>query len=299
MKSSGEVCHRALAQTRRGIATRGAAHRLAVAAKFEPVELEPQVRCAPSVHHDATGPSLCHRGSEVADPGCVGQWYPVALSGEAAQMRIIDLSGPIENGMWSYGPPYPDAVIQEIEQPDFIEHETFSWRFELGAQTGTYLETSLHVRRDGPELIEVPVEDLFMRDATVLRVPCGPDQRIEREDLEGCDVEILSGDAVIVATGWEKHWNESDFVSECPWFSYEAMRWILDHEPFMMCGDMPRFDSWDEPQGFWEEFFEQGVLLLAPLINLGQLRADRVKLTALPMKVVETCAAPCRVVATE
>ncbi|MFW6437579.1 MAG: cyclase family protein, partial [Armatimonadota bacterium] len=94
-------------------------------------------------------------------------------------------------------------LIEEIEQPDFIEHATYSWRFELGAQTGTYLETSLHVRRDGPELIEVPVADLLMRDAAVLRVPCKRDQRIDEADLEACAVEVREGDAVIVATGWD------------------------------------------------------------------------------------------------
>lgn len=214
-------------------------------------------------------------------------------------MRIIDVTGAIETGMWTYGPPYPNVLIEEIEQPDFIEHETFSWRFELGAQTGTYLETSLHVRRDGPALIEVPLEQLVMRDAAILRVPCEPDQRIERSDLEACDVEVRPGDAVIVATGWDSHWNATDFVTNCPWFSYDAMRWMLDREPFMMCGDMPRFDSWEDPQGFWPEFFDAGILLLAPLVKLDQIAGDRVKLTALPLKVVESCAAPCRVIVTE
>ncbi len=214
-------------------------------------------------------------------------------------MRVIDVTGPIATGMWTYGPPYPDVLIEEIEQPDFIEHETFSWRFELGAQTGTYLETSLHVDRDGPELIEVPVEQLVMRDAAILRVPCEADHRIEPEELQACGVEINPGDVIIVATGWESHWNAPDFVSRCPWFGYEAMRWILDHEPSIMAGDVPRFDSWEEPQGFWPEFFGAGVLLLAPLVNLAEVRADRVKVTALPLKVVESCAAPCRVVIVE
>lgn len=214
-------------------------------------------------------------------------------------MRTIDVTGPIETGMWTYGPPYPDVLIEEIEQPDFIEHETYSWRFELGAQTGTYLETSLHVRRDGPQLIEVPVEELVMRDAAVLRVPCEADQKIEEADLAGCGVRVNPGDAVIVATGWDSHWNAPDFVTNCPWFSYDAMRWIIDREPFMMCGDVPRFDSWEDPQGFWPEFFDRGTLLLAPLVNLGAIEADRVKLIALPLKVVESCAAPCRVVIVE
>ncbi len=214
-------------------------------------------------------------------------------------MRIIDVTGPIETGMWTYGPPYPDVLIEEIEQPDFIEHETYSWRFELGAQTGTYLETSLHVDRDGPALIEVPVEELIWRDAAILRVPCEPDHRIEPEELEACGVEINPGDAIIIATGWDSHWNAPAFVSNCPWFSYGAMRWILDHEPVVMCGDMPRFDSWEAPQGFWPEFFGRGGRLRAPLMNLGEVRADRVKMVALPLKVVESCAAPCRVVLVE
>ena len=47
------------------------------------------------------------------------------------------------------------------------------------------------------------------------------------------------------------------------------------------------------------EFFEQGVLLLAPLVNLGAVTADRVKLVALPVKIAETCATPCRVLIIE
>ncbi len=209
-------------------------------------------------------------------------------------MKITDVTGPIADGMWTYGPPYPDVVVEEIPQPDFIQYPTYSWRFELGAQTGTYLETSLHMFREGPALNDIPVEDLFMRDAAILRVPRPPDYRLMAEDLEACDVEINPGDAIIVATGWDDHWNQEDFVSSCPFFSYEAMRWILDKDPFLMAGDMPRFDSWTDPQGFFHEFFEQGVLLLAPLVNLGAVTANRVKLVALPMKIEETCATPCR-----
>ncbi len=165
------------------------------------------------------------------------------------RVRIIDVSGPMYHGMWTYGPPYPDVVVEEIPQPEFIEYPTYSWRFELGAQSGTYLETSLHLFPDGPPLVEVPVEDLFMRDAAILRVPAQANQRLEIADLEACEVETNPGDAIIVATGWDSHWDEPDFVSDCPYFSYEAMRWVLDREPFLFAGDMPRFDSWEEPQG--------------------------------------------------
>ena len=33
-------------------------------------------------------------------------------------MRIIDISGSIENGMWSYADPYPEPRIKEISDPN-------------------------------------------------------------------------------------------------------------------------------------------------------------------------------------
>jgi arylformamidase len=214
-------------------------------------------------------------------------------------MRITDLTGPIYDGMWTYGPPYPDVVVEEIPQPDFIAHATYSWRFELGAQTGTYLETSLHVDREGPALIEVPMEKLFMFPVAVIKVEAEPLAPISREQLIAAAPEINHGEAILVASGWGRRWHEDDFVTNCPYFEAEAMNWILDHEPWLMAGDQPRFDSWTNPQGFWDRFFGQGTLLLAPLFNVDAVSASRGKMVALPLKIEKTCAAPASVLFVE
>jgi len=214
-------------------------------------------------------------------------------------VRITDISGPIYHGMWTYGGPYGEVEVAEVPQLEAVAHETHSWRMAMSVQSGTYLETSLHVKRDGPPLIDIPLEDLWMRDCAVLRVPKGPDGCVQVAELEACGVEINRGDAVLVYTGWDSHWREADFIQSCPWFSRAAMDWILDHEPFLMAGDVPRFDSWEEPQGFWPRFFDQGTLLLAPVVNVSAVQGDRVKLCALPMKLEASCAAPCRVVVVE
>ncbi|MCE5240401.1 cyclase family protein [bacterium] len=211
-------------------------------------------------------------------------------------MRIIDLTGPMYHGMWTYGPPYPRVVVEEIPQPEFIEYPTYSWRFELGAQTGTYLETSLHMYREGPRLVDIPVESLFMIPTAVIKVDVKPLTPITVAQLEAAAPEINEGETILVATGWsDDHWHHSDMVSACPHFEGPAMHWILDHKPSMMAGDMPRFDSWDDPQHFFQRFFQMGTLLLAPLFGVRQITAARGKLVALPMKLDETCAAPCRV----
>lgn len=214
-------------------------------------------------------------------------------------MRLIDITGPIYQDMWTYGPPYPDVVVEEIPQPDFIEYPTYSWRFELGAQTGTYLETSLHIDRNGPPLVEIPPERLWMLPTAVIKVEVEPLAPISVGMLEAAAPEINEGEVIMVASGWGRNWHNKDFVTSCPYFEGPAMHWILDHNPYMMCGDMPRFDSWDNPQHFFQRFFALGTLLLAPLYNLDEIRASRGKLVVLPMKIEETCAAPARVLFVE
>ena len=36
-------------------------------------------------------------------------------------MKIIDASGPIYEGMWSYGEPFPDFKLVDIKEPDWVE----------------------------------------------------------------------------------------------------------------------------------------------------------------------------------
>ena len=214
-------------------------------------------------------------------------------------MRITDISGTIYPGMWSYGGAYGEVEISEVPPPREVLHQTFSWRMAMSVQSGTYLETSKHVRLDGPALVDVTLEDLWMRDCAILRVPKAPNESILAEELQACGAEVRTGDAVVVATGWDSHWDQPDFISDCPWFTRQAMDWILDHGPGMMCGDVPRFDSWADPQGFWPRFFDQGTLLLAPVVNLAAVHSNRAKLCAMPLKITESCAAPCRAVVVE
>ena len=67
----------------------------------------------------------------------------------------------------------------------------------------------------------------------------------------------------------------------------------------LMGADMPRFDSWETPQGFFADFFRKDILLLRPLVNLRAITQSRVQLIALPLKVKGVCGTPCRAVVLE
>jgi kynurenine formamidase len=216
-------------------------------------------------------------------------------------MKIIDVTGLIHDRMWTYGPPYPEVRIEEIPAPDWVPYPTYSWKLTLGGQTGTYLETGLHMRRGRPAVVDIPIESLIDRPAVILKVPGKEhkDDSISVADLERCGADIRPGDAVLVSVGRDRKWRDPDFVTDSPYFRKAAMDWLIDRKPFLLGGDWPRWDSWERPQVFFPRLFDEGILVLGPLVNLTQVSRARVKLTVLPMKVAESAAAPARAVILE
>ena len=52
-------------------------------------------------------------------------------------MRIIDISGPIEDGMWSYDDPYPTPRITQILPPAWLAYPVYSQTVTMAVQNTT------------------------------------------------------------------------------------------------------------------------------------------------------------------
>lgn len=213
-------------------------------------------------------------------------------------MRIIDISGSIENGMWAYADPYPAPTIREIPPPDWLAYPVYSQTVSMAVQTATYLETGAHMYRDVINIDQVPLERCYMIDALTLSIPKAADEAISVADLEQALAKsgetFRPGDALLVGTGWDTHWYQPDYLTNPPYFLAAAIDWVLDHQASLLGGDTPRYDSPNNPQNFFSKFFKQDILLLAPVVNLGQVRKARGKLIALPLKIKGACASPVR-----
>ncbi len=210
---------------------------------------------------------------------------------------LIDLTGPLESGMWSYG--FED--IPPFEHKRWATIEDRGWEadwFAMPTLAGTYLETAKHLIPGAPSIDQVPLERFFVY-ATIARLPRGPREHITAADLDAAVTELHPGDALLVDTGWEaQRGNPERFVPHSPHFDMEAMRWIVDHGVSILGGDMPCFDDpvGDEGQGVNMVLFGSGAMILAPLINLASTGADRGRLTVLPIPLVDSCGAPCRAI---
>jgi kynurenine formamidase len=213
-------------------------------------------------------------------------------------MRIIEISGPIEDGMWSYADPYPTPRITQIPPPDWLDYPVYSQIVSMAVQTATYLETPAHMYLDSITIEQVPLARCYQIDALMLWIPKQADEAITADELAAAlartGERLRPGDALLVGTGWDKQWNQPLFVDHPPYFLASAIDWILDHQPSLLGGDTPRYDSPHNPQNFFPKFFKHDILLLAPVVNLDQVRKPRGKLTALPLPLKGACASPVR-----
>lgn len=221
-------------------------------------------------------------------------------------MQVIDLTGQIKTGMWSYEPPFPPFTLRPLPEVPWVKGRVYCEIFEgLNSQTGTYLETPAHYfGNDNCYLLaDVPVEKLVQIPCRVLMLPeaafSGPERTPVTLDMvldAAKDNLPQPGEAILVGTGWGQHWDKPDYLSRSPYFSREAMDWLISRKPFLLGSDLPRWESFEHPQGIFDPFYKADILMLAPCVNLEKAGNGLFQLTALPLHIPGTSCAPCRAV---
>jgi len=224
-------------------------------------------------------------------------------------MKIIDASGPIYNGMWSYGPPFPKFEMVDLKNPEWVDFTAYSQEFRgLSSATGTYIDGPSHALglEKSYAINDVPIEKLFGIDAYVLKFdlekinkvgnrPC-----ITKEDVKIAEKEeIPKGATIIFATGWGQHWDKPDFLTKSWFLKKDAVEYLVNKSPFILAADTPYFDNVENKQGIWELIFNNNILIVAPLINTEKITKYKVKLYVCPLKILNTTGLPCRVIIEE
>jgi kynurenine formamidase len=153
--------------------------------------------------------------------------------------QIVDLSGPLYEGMWSYRgltgipdslPPFASERIAAVDTHGF---EAFAYR--MSSITGTYIETGGHMLPGMPHLGDLSPE-AFMRTAVVCHVPRkGPQEVIHRAELEAHCPPVGEGDALLIECGWGERWEAPEFVRDSPAFHVDCLPWFLA-QPFGLLG---------------------------------------------------------------
>ena len=210
-------------------------------------------------------------------------------------MRVIDVSTTLENGMWSYRPLVPAITPYNIEQIASMEKDGMELStIHMTMTTGTYIETAAHVMPGAKNIDEVAPER-FLLNAVVLQLDDkGASEPVTRGELEALSADIHKGDALILATGYDRMRDQEDFLQNSPYIEPEAMRWIVSKGVSLLALDFPLADNIKAPVGITRWLFETDALLMALLTNLREVSRQRVRFIALPLKLKGTSGAPCR-----
>ena len=224
-------------------------------------------------------------------------------------MRIIDVTGKIKDGMWSYEPPFPTYHLKPLPEVPWVKDRVWCEIFDgLHSQCGTYLETPAHFfGNDNCYLLEdLPAEKLCDIPAVLISLPVmsPKDERegISAEDLEHAlgDRTVPEGCALLVGCGWGKYWFDGRYLSKSPYFKRDAMEWLIRKKPFLLGSDIARWENLERPEGFFFDFYKADILMLAPLVKLEEVDSRKnLLLTALPLAVTGTSCAPARAIIKE
>ncbi len=139
----------------------------------------------------------------------------------------IDLSHTVEHGMITYkGLPAPivcDFLSREASKQKYAEGTTFHMgKIEMISNTGTYVDAPFHRYAEGKDLSELPLEYLVDLDGLVFRA--GAEQKALGPELFGkADVR---GKAVLVHTGWARHWRTDRYFEGHPYLTEAAGSWL-------------------------------------------------------------------------
>jgi arylformamidase len=221
-------------------------------------------------------------------------------SGADGRIRI-DLSHIVEAGMVTYpGLPAPvicDFLSREQSRAHYAPGTEFQiGMIELCSNTGTYLDSPFHRYLDGTDLTGLPLDRLADLDAIVVDVSGQAGRAVDRPQLLPYDV---SGKAVLVRTGWDRHWGTDAYFHAHPFLTAAAAAHLAAEGAGLVGIDSLNIDNTsDGERPVHTALLAAGIPICEHLTNLAALPAEGFRFTAVPVKVRGMGTFPVRAYAT-
>jgi len=204
------------------------------------------------------------------------------------EKRIVDLSHVIEHGMTTYkglpGPQICDFWEREGTAENYDDGSTFQiGRIDMVANTGTYVDAPFHRYADGIDLADLPLPSLADMPGIVIRRPWENSLAVEPSHLEGHDV---TGKAVLIHTGWDRHWRTDAYFGEHPYLTAESADWLLEHDAVLVGIDSCNIDNMHaRARPVHTRLLGANVPICEHMTRLGSLPDEDFRFSAVPPRV--------------
>lgn len=209
--------------------------------------------------------------------------------GDRARGTVIDLSHTVREGMVTY-PGLPGPVIRD-HLSRLASHDVYAagtefqiGRIDMVSNTGTYIDVPFHRYADGQDLSAVTLERVSNLPGVMVDVTGAEGRAIDWQHFAADDVQ---GRAVLVRTGWDRHWGTDEYFHGHPFLTGAAALYLRDHGAALVGVDTLNIDSTDGgTRPVHTELLAAGIPIVEHMTNLAALPAAGFRFTAAPPKVV-------------
>ena len=218
-------------------------------------------------------------------------------------MGLVDLSMTIQP-MWRW--PIEVGLVKDISKGDPYQVTAV----KMGMHAFTHIDTPLHIEPGRESIDQIELERLCGPAAVVDLSPIGANQEIGPELLAARAGHVLPGDIVLLKTCWDLAMDctTRGYWSDAPYLNRQAAAWLsmlpikavgFDFPQDCAIREIPARHPSVQEMPTHDLILRKGILLIEYLCNLHRIKAERIEIYALPLKVVGAEGACARVVAVE
>lgn len=162
-----------------------------------------------------------------------------------SKTALFDLSHVIEHGMTTYpglpGPRICDFWDRESSAANYDDGSSFQIaQIEMVANTGTYLDAPFHRYAEGLDIADLPLRSIASVPGIVVRRPFEAALETNARHFENMEV---GGKAVLVHTGWDRHWRTSTYGVAHPFLTADAADWLIEKGAILVGIDSNNIDD--------------------------------------------------------
>ena len=209
---------------------------------------------------------------------------------------LIDLSHVLEPEMPAYpGLPVPQfhtwfTHAESASRGTYGPDTTFQIAtYELGGNTGTYVDAPFHRHPDGADLAGLPLDKLANLPGVL--VPVLRQGGIGPEAFDGADVR---GKAVLVRTDWARRWG-GDYFRSGPFLTADACRRLVAAGAALVGIDCANIDDMTDPaRPAHTILLDAGIPIVEHLCALDQVPGGDFRFFAVPPAITGGTSFPVR-----
>ena len=213
---------------------------------------------------------------------------------------LIDLSHTITDGLTTYkGLPAP-IICDYLSREDSRQHYAEGTEFQIGkiemvTNTGTYIDCPFHRYGEGKDLSEVTLEAFVNLQGIVIRADCREGAAIDASVFKAKE---LRNRAVLVHTGWDKHWATDAYFEGHPYLTEDAALYLKACAVKLVGIDSMNIDdTTGKIRPVHSTLLAEEILIVEHLCNLERLPDEGFLFSAVPPKFEGVGTFPVRAIA--